>query len=38
MYRRIIVVEMPREYMFIVYRGKERNKVLANSELSITRT
>jgi len=33
----IIVVEMLREYMSIIYRGKEINKVLAKRGLSINR-
>jgi len=28
---------MPKEYMFMVYRGKEVNKVLAKSGLNINR-
>ena len=35
--RGTIVVEMPKKYMSIVYRGKENNKVLANKGLSINR-
>ena len=35
--RQIIVVEMPKKYISIVYRGKEINKVLANSGLSINK-
>ena len=35
--RGIIVVEMLREYIFMVYRGKERKKVLVKSGLSINK-
>ena len=33
--RQIIVVRIPKRYMFIAYRGKEINKVLAKEGLSI---
>ena len=35
--KRIIVVKMPREYVSIVYKGKERNKLLAKDGLSINK-
>jgi len=35
--RGIIVVELSKEYLSMVYRGKEINKVLAKGRLSINR-